>query len=182
MLPSQPASYLGTWAVRTFQVQKCIWPLCKLLYVHFLQADVLGPFLGTPQWFGMREEIWLETLSSQVEMPFCDNGARKGTVIWTTQALAELVLRVCIALQWGVWFLHQLLSLLWPKPLPLWFLGQKQELFSRRYFACLLCLLSENSLEIYCIWTDAWIRTPKMQLTFSRWLNNKADLIFFAHI
>lgn len=56
--------------------------------------------------------------------------------------------------------------------------------FSRRHFACLLCLLSENSLEMYCIWTDAWIRivTPKIQLTFSRWLNNKADLIFFAHI
>lgn len=73
-------------------------PQCKLLYDCSLQADLLGSFfLGTFQCFNRWEKIWVENISPQVEMPFCDTDKIKRMVL-PTWTLAKLLLRVWIAL------------------------------------------------------------------------------------
>lgn len=124
--------------------------LCaKLLYVHFLQADPLGSFLGTPQCFKRWEELWEEPLSSHAEMPFYDTGKRNRMVIPTTWTLAKLLLRVWIALSEESGFCTNFLVFFDESHYYPYDFSVRKRAFSPPFEVCLclLCFLSVNSLE-----------------------------------
>lgn len=108
------------------QVQKCIGPLCKLLYVHFLQADVSGPFLRTPPvvW-NVREDLTGNTFLpgwNAFIWQWCKN--EDGYLNNTGSCRAGPESMSCIAVRSLVSAPTSWSSL----TKALWFLGQKQEL------------------------------------------------------